>query len=622
MDSRVKPYLEGTFRIVQMFTDPTRYARDTINQGIAEIRENIKFYILNDINKEAAVRHDWAQDVFSNEERERWFGKTQLSARDFTWDKCEALLRPAAVKGAVFRVNGALAGSRNNELFASDRDGLSADGLSRREAIYTPRTVTVYDSKEQAIAAAKLLRIITRSSGARIVAEEISRGTKDKVWVVSDNMSLKTHNTVRMFMFALSRGESAEQRAEHQQEAQAETNKRLLDGEQWDAWEGIGTLLTLQGRPGIKMYRKLENGKDDPKDVAALSRVGKQQDPKFLNGVPHAMIASDGRSLVNADDNLDVVGHIVMGPRGNALRKGNWRAAGDLISHEVTTEYGDVLRQQSISGIVARGVEVAMGVGGHIIEKPVKAVAALTAGMLSATAIAAGTGAHKVARMGYGMYRQVEEGHYREPDSLVSSFGKRWVEKQVGSRANRPRLFKVWEYREGADAQALQVTGAQLEDIMPVDGELQSPLGVIHLVERKGAEWAQRVKIDEEAREFARFMKEGGHWPSVQDVCNGRYRFPADSYPPALQSALDTLAETFGKWVLTQEKQHHLKEAVANGEVSEGFADAINRFNLAVELVPRLPADTANVLKARVVDAVTQGMEAFVMREVSRTMTS
>lgn len=619
MDSRLKPYLEQSFRVVQMFTDPKAYARDTINQGISEIRENIKFYILNDLNKESEVRQDMAQNVFTNEERLKWFGKQQLGMRDFTWDACEALLRPANVRGAVFRVDGALAGSRNNEMFSSDRDGMSADGLSRREAIYTPRTVTVYDSKEQALAAAKLLRIITRGSGATILAEEITRGTKDKVWVVSDNMDLKTHNTVRMFMFALSRSQSNEARADNQVVAQEEVNKRLPEGQSWEAWEGAGTLLTLQGRPGVKMYKKLANGEDDERDVALLKRLPAQRTPRFLRGVPHSMIATDGRSLVDPTNGIDVVGHIIMGPKGNALIRGNWRVAGEIITQEAREEYGAVLEQKSIAGKTGRATEMFLGVGGHLIEKPLKAVAALSAGVLSATVMAAGTGTHKVARVGYGIYRAVHNGaDYREPDTLVSSLGKRWVEKKVGSRANRPRLYKVWEERDGADEPALQVQGHQLEAIQPSNGELNGPLGVIHMIEQGKADWVARVEVGQEARDFASFMKQENRWPTLDAVCAQRYRSPVNDYPEGLKTAFDQLAEAYAKWVLMQQRKHHLAEAVSTGEESQEFAAAINRFNQAVERIPSLPADTANIIKDSVVGAVTEGMEAFILRETAR----
>jgi hypothetical protein len=621
VDSKYKPLLEKSFRVVQMFADPSGYARDTINRGMSEIRENIRFYILGEINKEAEIRHDMAQDVFTNEERLRWFGKEQLSFRDLTWESCERLLRPSAIENAVVRVNEAMAGSRNNEVFSRNIEQRSADGLRTRKAIYTPRTVTFYDSKEQAMAAAKLLRIITRGSDARILAEEINTGSLHKQWVVSDDMDLKTHNSVRMFMAALERSDTKSQKKEHQERSQEEVNKRLPKGEEWEAWPGVGTLLTLQGRPGVKMYKTLPDGKDDPEDVRLVGLVRPQRAPEFLRGVPHSMIDEDGRMVVDPSDQKSVVSHIIMGKEGTRLMRGDVSAAGRILVKEANTEYVAPIHEQSLAGKVARGVEVVMGAPGHVIEKPVKGLVGLATGLSAATLMAVGTGAHKIAKVAYGLRRYGDTGYYREPGSVVD-VGKRWVEGQLGGRPSRSQHYKEWKHRENISGvlQGRDIVDLEFTRVDELDNSLRTPAGELDVVPRFASHWVAHVQGANQAEQFMKFMRTERRWPSVEEVCAGRYHFPVKELPESLNKAIDEYASAYAYWVITQQKERHLQLAISKGEVSKDLAVAINHFNAEVEKIHGLPADTADVLKDKVNDALSEGMQQFILNSAAKEL--
>ena len=81
----------------------------------------------------------------------------------------------------------------------------------------------------------------------------------------------------------------------------------------WIARNGVGTLLTLHGRPGVKMYAPLRDEKgdvvrdkkgrqiDDPLDIKRVSRLPHQMESRLTLGVPDTVERGPDGQLIPYD---------------------------------------------------------------------------------------------------------------------------------------------------------------------------------------------------------------------------------------------------------------------------------------------------------------------------------
>jgi hypothetical protein len=615
-----RKWVEGAFQAIQMMTDPQGYARDEIRNAYAEIRQYTKFYLLHALNEKAEESQGLTDNIFTDEERKQWFGNGKLTLKDLKWERIEALLRPAPVEGAVSRWNGAVDGSHINQKFSA---------VIGSKAIYTPRTVTKYDSKEHAMAAAKFLRLMTEGSGAVIIAEPLIHIGQKDTWVVSDNMNLKTHNALRLFMSAMAQEQSKNQLEKATQQVQEEVNKRLPKGEQWEAWDGVGTLLTLQGRPGVKMYKKLPNGKDDPDDVKALSVLHDQRRPTVIMGVPERFMAQDGRSLFDPDNLYAVIGHRVLGPKGYALvTTGSTRVLGQLVKDELHGEYGKLWQGKSAGDISGNVAVAGAGLLAYPLEIALKAGSATAGSLATLGLITAGTGAHKLACAGVGVARGMRTSNeYRPPRSLVGSVLKRQAQKAAGYSFGASKLTKDWERRDFPDALLTRTDDVQAQLQQAVEGDaIVTPLGTLPADDVLTREWVQRISMEEKAKAFAQYMRDNKLYPSLEVISdNGMYPFPEKELPQHTEQAIDVLAEQFAKWVLKATRLRADMNKVLSDEdsqLSRDLTEAMNGFERDLNSIHKLPGNTSNRMKQLLRDALNEGMKGFLLTELSKPVSA
>lgn len=589
--------VEGTFRSLQRILTTGQYIEDMEARARAELDHRIDFYLLMDLNKEPSTEPDNPNNL-TDEERLRWFGTRRLSATDITWEKFEQLLMPLDRPGAVFRVDvGGLQGSRINNRFSTEiRDVLKQHRAGSTEAVYTPQTITVYPSEEQAMVAAKVLRILTHGSGATIRAHPVSRGMKEPAWVVSDDMTLETHNALRLIFTHLAEKMPEEQRRQMQQQSQTEVDRRL-DGTNWEAYEGVLTLLTLQGRPGVKMPVRLENGKDDPQDLDLLRLLPDQNLPRLVVGVPREIvIASDGRRYAEKNDTAAIIGTVLLGPNGYALlTTGRRRAIGELMRLEMTP-YRQTMEAESsfefghhasmaVNDTISWISDRVLGVGGGIIAVCVSGSAMLAGGSC------------------YYAYRRLTG-----TDPLNENL-KPLVERYTGG-LNEAHFGKTWVPREtGA---ALMVSPQEIEALahQPDKDILHTPMGDVpypaghHVIALNG-------------NEFRNFMRKNHLWP--QDYVDERYQAPKGFFKESgFYGARDRLAVAFANWAAHADNaatQHQGRDSKMASETVSGpsaeLAKAINDFNEFLRTTSKLRADTSNIIVEKTCAALTEGLKRY-----------
>jgi len=610
--------LRKLYNVVHLLFDPQSYAKDEERRARNEIEARLGFFLLNDINKVPEHETENSNNL-TNEERIKYFGKAHLQLADITWDKLENILMPASVKGAVFRVNDALQGSHINERFSKVNIKGGANEATDTKATYIPRTVTVYENEERARVAAKLLRILTEQSGATIRAEPIIMGTVKPKWVVSDNMDLQTHNALRLIFTHFSHKRTPEEQKAAQQKAQLEVNARLPDGEKWEALEGVGTFLTLAGRPGVKMYKTLPNGKDDPEDRKIIDRIPPQKLPVYVRGVPHnTVIAPDGRRYMEPGNTKAIIGHLLLGPNGYAfLTTGDVRAFGDVLREEA--EFLTLPKRKST--VFGKG-ESALEAFHSIPTKFQTVIAGVVSvvGVGSAMLVCVGSykACQKVAKM-------LSKGKW-EFDPIKKTF-KPYVVKTAGD-PTKPEFTKEWTFRETGEAIGVK-PDELLAYIEPLkDQSLATALGDVQIMPiedlKHSIKWVDSLE-DNIGQEFCKFMHKNNLWPHVKDFTqHGKHKIPSDRLPDDYYGARDRLGKAYAKWI--EKLRNHQERSSPNysptsaitlpaNEVmeppSEELAKRLNEFVEAVQKHYALPGDTANTIIDVTREALRKGMGGF-----------
>ena len=613
----------------QLLCDPRAYALGLEAHVHRELDARLRFYLLNDINKPQSAEPD-NPDNLTDIERGRWFGGQQVTMDDVTWEALEALLCPKHMENSVFRVTEALDGSRNNERFSCAVRGTKhANRLAKTEIVYTPRTVTLYDSKEQAIAAAKVLRMLTKGSGATIFAEPIETGMQDPQWVVSDNMDLQTHNALRFIFVHLLHARSGEERQALQKVTQREVNARLPAGASWEAYEGVPTLLTLQGRPGVKMYKKDENGKDDKADVAAIALIPKQELPQLMLGVPHeTVIAHDGRRFADPRDMKAIVGNLLLGPHAYALvSTGAPKAMGEILKREAA-----FIEEPAQAPSVFNMGDSTGKVASDIIGWP-QLMAFRAAG---AAVVVVGTGSLMgVLAPGYFVLKRLSK---KDPlaklmgrllEAETAYFSKQWVprETHAGLATNAGDIMRIITHNR------LDETLYTPMGDVPVqcDAGLGRGDGLPRFSIKQGEAGASRASMQSDepgASRFLRFMSSANHWPDEKTYTENN----AHPVPEGLLENEDflkaraELARSFYNWCMMagdyqykREYAHsfsaHVRTDFCFPDVaseSKEMGEAIDRFRDTLRGIERLRGDSSVVLIKKTREALVAGVAEYI----------
>lgn len=615
---------ELLLREVQFLVDPRSFYADLRERATSELDIRIKFDVLNALRVEHKDEPD-NPNAFSDSERLRWFGKEKVSVEDINWQNLSNILLPSPIKGAVFRTHeGGLDRSTANHQFGAEVTlKNSLHRTTDTERIYLPQTVTIYPSEEQARVAAKLLRILTAGSGATILHKPQSDGTKDPIWAVCDNMDLGTHNALRYVFAHLARKPEYEPEIEAlQKESQDAVNQRLPDGETWEVLSGMNAYLTLHGRPGVKMYKKLANCKDDPADVALLRLIPQQPLPKLLYGVPRDLaFASDGRPFVNADNLLRIIGIKLLGPNGYAICfQGKANAVGEIIQVELIPIH-NLRKTQSIFGA---GNNVAMAVNDTIswvADKVLGVAGGAVAVAGYSVGLAAGLSSNAVVKTGAAWINSFTEKPLLPQNPLVALIHKGLVAATDKENPNEAVHFKKWIHRDLPDV--LLPTPEKIADYrtrpLTEDRQFFTPSGVVQIPEEIMATRGEKA--------FRNFMQKQKLWPTQQMYGdNGRFKYPETLFESGFYAERDKLAIAFARWCDQAIKEKFLPfttqvagEFTAIDNTSKEYADALSDFLKYLNHVDRLPGDTAQHIVEKTSEAMIKGYEKFLSHNTDRT---
>lgn len=624
---------ELLLREAQFVVDPRSFYADLRERATSELDIRIKFDVLNALR----VEHEHEPDnpnAFSDSERLHWFGREKINLEDINWRSLSNILLPSPIKGAVYRTHeGGLDRNTANHQFGSEviREN-SLHRTTDTERIYLPQTVTIYPSEEQARVAAKLLRILTTGSRATILHKPQSDGTQDPIWVVCDNMDLGTHNALRYVFAHLARKEATVDTEAVQKLSQEAVNQRLPIGEEWEVLSGMNAYLTLHGRPGIKMYKKLENGKDDPSDVALLRLIPPQQLPDLLRGVPRDLaFASDGRPFVDSDNLLQIIGIKLLGANGYAICfQGKANAVGEIMKVELVP----VTKISTTQSIFGAGNNVAMAVN-DVISWVADKVLGVTGGVVAvagySAGLAVGLTTNAAVKKGVGWLNSLSETPVLPENPLVTLIHRGLVAATGREDPNAAVHFKKWMRRDLPES--LLPTAQKVDSYrtapMSENGRLPTPQGEISLPENPVIK--VRDKKFQEALEkgsaFSNFMQSRSLWPKEADYAdNGRFKYNPDVFAAEFHDARRALAKSFARWCDQAIKDKFMPftaqvagEFTAIDGVSKKYAEALSDFLKYLNSVDRLPSDTAQRIVEKTSEAMVKGYEKFLAHHATKS---
>ncbi|MBI1275904.1 hypothetical protein GC177_08025 [bacterium] len=585
-----KQLLLTGFNTLRLAIDPEAHLNDQMLRARAELEAKINFYMVPDINED-----------FSADEKRRWFGTERVTRQDVTWERLEAILRPAGFRGSVFRVNDALGGSKLNHLFARDMPQHENPYINNRTLpVYLPRTVTAYPSQEQARAAAKLLRIMTRhpdqpsGSVAEIQAEHIENGLPEGLWVVSDTMNLATHNELRLLIRHFAGEMTPEHVMRQTQEIQSHVNSRLLEGEAWDAEPGVNTLLTLQGRPGVKMYRTVQDRhgaiQDDPEDVKRLDSLPYQVKPRLTNSIPPTVGFGEDGKLLPVNSRFEQLGNLLIGPaRYQTLVQGRTH-----MGKTIRTEMGRMLHGQteaeSVYDLVSSNARWYNPVN-FITDEAVGLVAGSLA--VGATLLLAGTS--------YPLYALVWKSRGKDP---LNHEWKAAVERATGMSFTQSNFSKGWTFRDtGGESlrQAIETAIPDTTEFMEANPLLGAPGNLLP------ADMALDHLAHEEdfAADFVAYLQASDNWPR---------NLPGWAH---VDKAADGNAAIAGKvqqaaWDYASHYARYVLHCMGGQPETGAFADAV--FALYESLhrdVPNLNASRARELNHTIAESAREELKTY-----------
>ena len=548
-------YTEGSFRkkwLIRLFqaarimADPVAHSNDRSAKIADMIDHRIEFFLVHDINRD-----------FTKEQKLKWFGSEVVTAKHIAWDNLEKLLRPSNRVNAVYRVNDALEGDPANEYFSREKNDL---------AFYIPKTVTVYDSREQAETAAKMLRLMTRDSDrvrvstATINTVNLSNGYLNGKWAIEDSMNLFTHNNLRRLMVHLFEKSAPSPKEHYDNEIKAitanrtaaiqkEVDRRLPKDEiGWVARQGVGTFLTLAGRPGVKMYAPLrdEQGNivrdkkgrqvDDPVDIKRVGRLPHQMESRLTLGVPDSVERGPDGQLIPYDSIAELQAKTFWGIKLVQLfQRGVFRAPGELAVDWAKITFTNDYYDGSVFGGMYSVANIAYQTKSVIEDTVFKGIAVALATIITTPLLAFSI----VCSTIYDQYKEVTE-----TDPLNDLKAK--VEKITGYSFTKCAFKKVWTHREmqkDIDPPSLHPC------IAGVDFELEQAHEVL---------WGDRIKT-KPGKKFADYLVQ-------KDLLPSKDLLPADaSTLPEIQSTTLQLAEIFGEYKLTALKFEHNRRFKRNG---------------------------------------------------------
>lgn len=623
---------ELLLREAQFVVDPRSFYADLRERATSELDIRIKFDVLNALRVEPKDEPD-NPNAFSDSERLRWFGNEKVSEKDINWQNLSNILLPSPIKGAVFRTHeGGLDRNTANHKFGAEV--IRQNSLHRTmdtERIYLPQTVTIYPSEEQARVAAKLLRILTAGSGATILHKSQSDSTTNPIWVVCDNMDLGTHNALRYVFAHLARKEEGKTE-DKQKLSQEQVNQRLPSGEEWEVLSGMNAYLTLHGRPSVKMFRKLANGKDDPEDVARLRLIPEQPLPKLLHGVPRDLaFASDGRPFVDGDNLLKIIGIKLLGANGYAICfQGKANAVGEIMQVELVP----ITKIRNTQSIFGAGNNVVMAVN-DVISWIADKVLGVTGGAVAvagySVGLTAGLSTNAVAKTGAGWINDLTGKPLLPENPLVDLIHKGLVAVTGRENPNQAVHFKKWQRRDLPDI--LLPTAEKIAGYkdMPIteDKQLTTPHGQLTLTDNPVIKTQDRKfqHALEKGSAFSNFMQSKKLWPTKDEYAdNGRFKYNPDVFNPSFHDARRELAQAFARWCdkAIQEKFLPFTTQVAGefsaiDNTSKEYAEALSGFLRYLNNVDRLPGDTAQRIVEKTSEAMVKGYEQFLIQHTARS---
>ncbi len=329
-----------TFNKVWSLSEPLSYLKATKEKFQNEFEANIDFFLVQKFND------------LPDPMKQTLFGKKDISRSDITFEWLNNVLMPAEFPNSVHRVNEALQGSNHNHYFSSQ---INKD--YKREQVYTPSTVTIYNDEKHAAAATAVMNILLKGSHSNIIKDKIaSYGAP--VYLMRDNVKLEGHNALRTFERHLwDTTVPDDKKAELQAKVQQQVNARLPEGQTWEAFEGITAYSTLAGRPGVKMYNRVINNKgkevDDKDDVKRIGLIPPQKLPSIVSNLPDVPgYSNDGRVLKNDSKFLKLYAKILGEERlemfSNVFRSALGDKTFDLIFNGKLKAAGEIIKEEGI----------------------------------------------------------------------------------------------------------------------------------------------------------------------------------------------------------------------------------------------------------------------------------
>jgi hypothetical protein len=416
----------ATYKKLWALTQPLSYKDHLETKFYNELNDNKNFFLVTRFNN------------LDDNVKIKLFGKTDITSEDITFEWLNRILLPKKSVDAVSRFNEAVNGSKNNHIFSYQEN----DGISKWQ-FYSPSTVTEFNDINDAEKAKIVLRILVEGSGAHIISEEIENFSKP-IPILRDNITLATHNALRVFeRFLWNTTVDDANKPELLKSMQEEVNGRIKSNEQWDAFEGTTVFSTLCGKPGVKMYSKVEKkGRlvDDPEDIVVLSKIKSQSLPNLVSNVPDVpghtrdgrLLENDGVFLERLEKLLgnkskerfcDILRSALGDKTFEAIFKLNLKLAGELISDEgFGAKKSVVANSKAISGII--------GVAGDAIIV-IPAFITYIAGYLTLSTIGSLFQNSLGEKLGNKLHELVS--NYTGYDFTGEKITKNWVQREIGN---------------------------------------------------------------------------------------------------------------------------------------------------------------------------------------------
>jgi hypothetical protein len=340
-------------------------------------------------------------------------------------------------------------------------------------------------------------------------------------------------------------------------------------------------------------------------------------------------MAQDGRSLFDPDNLYAVIGHRVLGPKGYALvTTGNTRVLGQLVRGELHDEYGKLWQGKSTGDFSGNVAVAATGLLAYPLEIALKAGSATAGSLATLGLITAGTGAHKLACAAVGLAGgMATSNQYRPPRSLVGSLLKREAQKAAGYRFSASKHGKNWVPRDYPEPLGINhdAVHAHMQQALESDA-IVTPLGTLPAYDALTDQWVKRISLDDEAKAFARYMRDFNLYPSLEVItANGEYPFPDKQLPQHTEQAIDVLAERFAKWILKATRLRADMSTMLSDEdsqLSRDLTEAMNGFERDLNTIQKLPGNTSNRMKELLREALTNGIQGFLLTELSKPVST